>query len=185
MDFFQSVYIQANINVVSIKKCQDQVLFNPPIICVEDVTNVIHDLKSTFSPGPIMEWNLTNILWYLFNLSLKISSFPEYWKSSFIPTLFKSGDKKIISNYRGIAKLNCIPKLFEAILAKDLNFKLKKIYHHPNMDLWRKIYIYKLTFTSHISSSAFKEKLQTDVGYFDFSKPFDQINHQILLRKLS
>lgn len=40
-----------------------------------------------------------------------------------------------------------------------------------------------LSLTSHISKS-FSEKLQTDVGYFDFSKAFDQVHHGVLLNKL-
>ena len=70
------------------------------------------------SPGPdnisscILK-NCADILFYplfmLFNKSLNISYFPEICRNP----LHKSGNKNEISNYRRIAKLSRIPKIFE------------------------------------------------------------------------
>jgi hypothetical protein len=48
----------------------------------------------------------------LFNFSLLSGVFPCVWKESYVVPLFKSGDKRNISNYRGISILLAIPKLF-------------------------------------------------------------------------
>jgi hypothetical protein len=52
-------------------------------------------------------------LTFVFNLSLSASVFPVFWKESFVAPLFKSGDKRDVSCYRGISILSAIPKLFE------------------------------------------------------------------------
>jgi hypothetical protein len=51
----------------------------------------------------------------LFNLSLLSVVFPFVWKESYVFLLFKSGDKRSISNYRGISFLSVTPKLFEKL----------------------------------------------------------------------
>ena len=60
-------------------------------------------------------------LFFLFSLSLKLSYFPSIWKSSYIIPLHKSGSRNDVTNYRGIAKLSDIPKLFEHIISDQLS----------------------------------------------------------------
>jgi hypothetical protein len=47
----------------------------------------------------------------LFNLSFGV--FECVWKESYVVPLFKSGDKRNISNYRGISILSATPKLLK------------------------------------------------------------------------
>lgn len=167
----------------------------PPVISTCDVQKAIRKAKSSFSPGPdgIPSCILKNccvplcgVLCYLFNLSLRCEYFPERWKSSFIIPLFKKGARHDIKNYRGIAKLSAIPKTFESIIADDLNFKVKPLVSDVQHGFrsGRSTVTNLLMITSHITEG-FKVSQQTDVGYFDFSKAFDQINHRILIKKLS
>ena len=63
----------------------------------------------------------------LFNKSIKCGNLPNIWKDSFIIPLFKSGNKSEKKNYRGIAKLGIIEKLFEEMIFDDLCYQVSNI----------------------------------------------------------
>jgi hypothetical protein len=52
----------------------------------------------------------------LFNRSLATSIFPDIWSFLFVISIFKSGRRNDILNYRGIAKLAAIAKMFELVM---------------------------------------------------------------------
>lgn len=193
--FLGSVYDDSQIstNVNCDTNFGTSVIFTP-FLNVFDVQKAACNVKESFSAGPDnipsciirnCATSLSTPLCYLFNLSLSESTFPELWKSSFLIPLFKSGNRTHASNYRGIAKLSGIPKLFESLLTNDLfhHIKLKLTPSQHGFFKGRSITSNLMELTSTISSG-FADNLQTDVGYFDFSKAFDRINHLIMVKKL-
>lgn len=56
----------------------------------------------------------------LYNQILTQEKIPKNWTKSKLCVLFKKGDKKEPSNYRGIALLNNVLKIFTTILANRL-----------------------------------------------------------------
>ena len=63
---------------------------------------------------------------YIFNHSRRISKYPSCWKIANVLSLFKKGDKSIASNYRPIALLSCVVKVFERIVFKYIyNYMLE------------------------------------------------------------
>ena len=59
---------------------------------------------------------LSDILRYVFDLSLQTGIFPDPLKIAKATPVFKTGDFKEISNYRPISVLPCFSKLLERIM---------------------------------------------------------------------
>ena len=121
----------------------------------------------------------------IFNYSLKIGYFPSFWRSSFVIPLHKSGNRRFIDNYRCIAKLSAIPKLFELLVSRGMSHFIKSIlspFQHGFMK-GRSTTSNLLEFVCHVHNG-FINKQQTDAIYTDFSKAFDTVVHKLLLYKL-
>ena len=62
----------------------------------------------------------------IFKHSLRVSKYPPCWKIANVLSLFKNGNKYIASNYRPIALLSCVGKVFERIVFKYIyNYMLE------------------------------------------------------------
>ena len=121
----------------------------------------------------------------LFNASITQAVFPEVWKTSYIIPLFKNGNKSDVANYRGIAKLSVIPKLFEKLITENLIHCIGSIVSPYQHGFQRKCSTTTnlIQFTTVINRGFLQGK-QTDVIYTDFSKAFDKVNHKLLRLKL-
>lgn len=121
----------------------------------------------------------------IFNKSLKENTFPNRWKEAIIIPIHKTGDTDDIRNYRPIAMLNSIAKLFEAILHKQLFVYFKNyISSHQHGFVKNKSTVSNLLILSEVLFANIDRNLQTDCLYTDFSKAFDKVNHSLLLLKL-
>ena len=130
--------------------------------------------------------SLSVALALIFNRSLDQGVFLPEWRESFLTPIHKKGPKHQIENYRGIAKLSAIPKIFEKIV-KDKIYVLisQRISTHQHGFLAGKSTITNLvSFTKYVLDSI-EAGYQVDVIYTDFSKAFDKVDHNILIGKLS
>lgn len=149
---------------------------------VEEVTKMIGELKTNKDPGPMnipaifLQFNVELVaptIQNAINIIFQTGRVPADWKSSSITPIPKKGSPVDVENYRGIAMQSCIPKILDKILTRILYERLGNTLT-PNQHGFRKkkgtlIYL----------------KSQIDVVYFDYSKAFDQIRHDILAAKLS
>jgi len=121
----------------------------------------------------------------LFNLSLSSGIFPDLWKESFVIPLHKNGPKSMVENYRGIAKLCVIPKVFEHIISDQLNSSLQHVICRAQHGFTnnRSTVTNLLEFTSLIFQG-FAAGFQTDVCYADLAKAFDRLCIALLCFKL-
>jgi hypothetical protein len=124
-------------------------------------------------------------LFYIFNKSLATGSFPDNWKKSFLTPFYKSGGRGNVANYRGIAILSFIPKLFEKIVCDKLNLKLTSNFHNEQHGFTqnRSINSNLMVYTKFIFD-VMENKSQVDSIYTDFSKAFESVDHKILIKKL-
>lgn len=129
---------------------------------------------------------LVKPLKYLFNLILNQSKFPEIWKKSRICPVFKRDDSKNVENYRPISILCNFAKTFEAVLYDRIYNSVKCIISPEQHGFMHKrsTTTNLACFTQYVSQSIDKRG-QVDVIYTDFQKAFDQIDHYVLIEKLS
>lgn len=163
-------------------------------IDMSKINSNLKKLKLTYNSGPdgipncILKYcadELTKPLYILFNCSLQLGYFPYLWKKSFIIPLHKSGSLSSVTNYRGIAKLSSIPKVFEKMVTDYFTFQVSSIispFQH-GFTKSRSTITNLIEFSSNVIEG-FDKGFQTDVIYTDFSKAFDKVNHKLLLLKL-
>ena len=192
-NFFASNYSSSTFNANNHNYIPEEKNFDVSFIDQRTVSKYIQQLKYSLVAGPdgvpssILKHHsklLSTPLTYLFNKSLKVGYFSSFWKQSFISPQLKSGSKANISNYRGIAKLNIILKLFEKLLCDRLSFQASPILTASQHGFCKsRSTITNLEFTTLVNDG-FIEGKQTDVIYIDFSKAFDKVNHNLLVHKL-
>ena len=163
-------------------------------LSADEIEKAISELDVTKGGGPDLIPNallkplateLTPALQLIFNQSLSAGIFPTVWKKSFIVPIFKSGDRSSCSNYRGIAILSAIPKLFEKLVCSFLETSLGGLVHgvqhgfRSGRSTSTNLTIFVDSVLKIMSSHG-----QADAIYTDFSKAFDRVNHKLLIQKL-
>lgn len=162
----------------------------------EYIKKVIVSLKNTQSVGyddistnviKLCKDELSQVLTFLVNLSLQTGQFPQKLKVSIVKPLFKKGDKRDITNYRPIALLPILSKIFERVMHDQLtNF-------FNNFDIIKQCQygFQKNKSTTHAAFDLVNEVMQsanrynyTTIVLLDMSKAFDCVSFDILLSKL-
>lgn len=195
-DFFESTYSSRSFDPSSFYPYFIPMLgqIDSPVLDPSLILSGMRQLKPSCDSGPdgipaiILRHcseSLVLPLTLMFNSSLRFGYFPAIWKRSYLTPLHKSGGLLNVSNYRGIAKLSAVPKLFEKVVTGFVSHNVASLLH-PCQHGFRKGHS---TVTNLLQFSAevmegFARREQTDVIYTDFSKAFDKVNHGLLLFKL-
>lgn len=121
----------------------------------------------------------------VFNMSLTTGVFPDCWKESFVFPVFKKGCKQNVSNYRGIAALSAVSKLFEVIVLDNLIWNYAG-YISPNQHgfMAKRSTTTNLTMFTSFLVREIEMGHQVDAIYTDLSAAFDKMNHAIAIAKL-
>ena len=124
-------------------------------------------------------------LYYIFNKSLNTGAFPDQFKSSFLIPIYKNGCRSDVANYRGIAIISAIPKLFEKFVCSKLSEMVIPVMNDQQHGFLksRSTNTNLVIYTSKIMNQLESGK-QIDSIYTDFSKASDRVNHEILFHKL-
>jgi len=130
---------------------------------------------------------ILEILTYLFNQCIVDCLFPQCLKLAKVVPLFKKGAKSEVSNYRPVSIIPVVGKIFEILLNKRIvGYLEKNLYYsddqygfRPKRSTTNAIVKFMKNCVNGLDA---KNKV---LGYFyDMSKAFDTISHNVLLEKL-
>ena len=131
---------------------------------------------------------LAKPLHYMWRTSLDTGKMPEGTNQSIITPIFKGGCRSFPKDYRPVALINHITKVFERVLGKAM------VEHLEANNLLNESQHGFINFRSTITQimrfydsilSLLEQEQAVDAIYLDFSKAFDRVDHIILLRKLN
>ena len=145
-----------------------------------------HDLLSNRMLKKEISW-FAKVLPQLINDSMKEGIFPKVLKLATIIPIFKKGEKDNMNNYRPIALLPVMSKIFE----KVINERITKIlndrgYIDENQYGFRKKHSTEdaiLKFVDQIEKELSDKKHVVSV-FVDVTKAFDSCDHEILIKKI-
>ena len=132
--------------------------------------------------------NMSLILSEFFNLCFDSGIFPENLKISKITPVFKKGSRLDVGNYRPIAIVPNLGKIFECIIhSRLLNFFQSSNLLHENQFGFRKGKNTEMAALSLVEKvlPALENKKYAICIFLDFTACFDTINRNILFKKLN
>ena len=132
---------------------------------------------------------LAELMCHIFNLSLKTGVFPGQWKTAWIQPIYKNkGERSDPQNYRPIALLPSVSKVFEHFVHKQLPAYSLEAGIIPDEQfgfLPRPSTVLQLLSVLEEVHHALDEGGRIRACFLDISKAFDRVDHGLLLRKLS
>lgn len=190
---FRSIYQNTDLSNTSLS-FEFNDLINNTVFSLEDIESCISNLSSSQSPGPdkihpilIVNCNeaIKHWLFQLFNLSVKLGIFPQTWKISFISPFFKGGDPFDVNNYRPINKYKVFAKMMDFLMyTKLFPYFRKYIVPHQHGFLESRSTITNLSIYTNFIVSQNNVGKAVDSIYIDFTRAFDLVNLNLLLKKL-
>ena len=162
---------------------------------VADLLKIIRSLKNKNSAGidclsnhmlKKEAYRFSVLLTPLINEALDEGIFPSCLKKANIIPIFKKGDKTNLNNYRPIALLPVLSKVFEKVLNEQLTSIIDNGFIDDNQFGFRR------GFSTEDAAIKFVNQIQKDLNlkkhvvtvYVDVSKAFDSCDHKILMKKI-
>jgi hypothetical protein len=161
---------------------------------ITDVRRAIEQLKPSRSSGPdgipadilrTCKGSLSVPLCHIMNFIRKSGVYPPSWKISRVTPIPKNSNRLFVEEYRPIAILSAVAKVFEIVLHGALYKQVQPYFCNEQHGFrrGRSVTTNLLTFVEHVSH-VMDGGGQVDVIYFDFRKAFDRVDCNILVRKL-
>ena len=162
---------------------------------IADVQRLLSTCDPGSSPGPdgihpriLKECASALSLPYsiLFSSSFSTGTVPKPWKQAIIHPIYKGGARHNPMNYRPISLTSIPCKLMEKLINRSLRSHLLSLnLIHPSQHgfLPTRSCLSNLTEFHDALSNAAEYKTRIDCIFFDFSKAFDRIPHDLLVQR--
>lgn len=172
----------------------NSIFLNPIDDC--DINKLIMSLSNSNSEGydgvctkviKACSKEICHVLAFLINLSLVSGTFPDRLKFSLIKPLYKRDEKSILNNYRPIALIPILSKVYEKVIQTQIISFFDK-YHVLKQNQYGfqkgKSTAHAIFDMVHETLTCLNENSYTTALFFDMSKAFDYVSHNLLLDKL-
>ena len=166
-----------------------------PSIIASEVRHAIEELQSGRSPGRdrITSDTLKSggptlhaVLADLFTSILHSLCIPEAWKQAILVLLHKKGDKKDLANWRPIALLSQIYKIFTKVLLNRMRRQLEEQQPVEQAAFRRGFGCNDhIQAVSQVIERSREHRMPLVVVFVDFLKAFDMLDHGYMLQTLS
>ena len=130
---------------------------------------------------------ISPVLEILFNKSIIEGSLPYQWKEAHVIALFKKGSKRSPNNYRPVSLTSICCKLLETFVRDNIVNNLEKqgLFHKDQHGFrYGLSCCTQLLEVMEVWTRWFDMGLPWDAIYTDFSKAFDSVPHERLLKKV-
>ena len=161
-----------------------------------EIFNIINKLKPSNSHDiygsnvKIIKYiapTISKVLAFLINKCIDEKTFPKSLKIAKVVAVHKKGNVGDINNYRPIAILPILSKIFESVLKERLVtfFEINKLFVAEQFGFrTNKSTIQAILNVVDNVLKGFEEGRITNITLIDLTKAFDTVNHNILLSKL-
>ena len=103
---------------------------------------------------------------------MDLGEIPSMWRQAKVVSIFKEGNKALMSNYRSVSLTSIVGKLLESIIANKIREHLEKFSFTNLLTFYRNVY------------EGVVNNANYDIKYLDFSKAFDKVPHDRLRSKV-
>ena len=186
--------IDSSVNPLKYVKC-NKTHIKLPCISEDEISRTINSLKNasagwdnipTFVVKKVSK-HIIRPLTYLINKSIEQGIFPDELKVAKVFPIYKSGDKKCISNYRPISVLSFFSKVFEKVMYNHLIDFID-----DNNILSKHQFGFRKNHSTNHAVIALVDKISTalDMGkvaigcFIDLKKAFETVNHFIFRHEI-
>lgn len=124
----------------------------------------------------------------LINLCIKANRFPNNLKIARVVPIFKKGSHKDLSNYRPISLIPLFAKIFESVLKIQIVefFESNNLFSPCQFGFRNgKSTSSAINNLTQTIADGFENRQFTHASFYDLTKAFDCVSHNILLKKLS
>ena len=195
-EHFSSVYTRGDYRNVDQTVSQPTNIMSYIQVDRNRVLEYLSKLKDGKSPGPddiyprllkAAPEQISYALVQIFQKSIDSGEIPDDWKQANVVPIFKKGSKGDVNNYRPVSLTSIVCKLFESILRDQLQIFMEENSLINNsqhgFSKGRSCLTNLIEFFDRVFEW-YDQGDSVDVLYLDFSKAFDKVCHERLIRKL-